>query len=479
MQETARQGNLDWSERPFRELMRLGWPITLSTLSYSLMTLVDTLLLGHLGTAELAGVGLAGTAAFTLLCFSFGLLRGVKTLVSQAVGADRRDELGAYLGAAMFSAVAIGLVTIVLGQGLAMLLPRLAPTAAAGAAAKTYLSIRNLGAVFALLYVALREVRYGQGDARTPMIATVLANLLNIALAWLFIFVWKKGVAGAAVATVIAHAVEAGVVLFAQHLRGWGIAAMRRRHLRALWKIGLPTGIQFSLEVGSFALLAALIMIMGELEMAAHQIALQLIHFSFLPAFGVAEAASVLAGQAVGANRDDLVLRVSRAGMWATGIYTGACALVMGFGADMLVSIFTRDPSLTHVAVRLLYVAAVFQVFDAANIMGRGVLRGAGDVRFAAVVGVLTSWVFTPPLAWLLGRKLGLGALGGWLGICAEIIVGAALLWVRLERRSWHAAAAESRARMQADKPAPSIPPSPSKHDVPDGDGDDGVALAS
>jgi multidrug resistance protein, MATE family len=465
---------LDWTERPFRELVRLSWPITLSTLSYSVMTLVDTLLVGHLGAAELAGVGLGGTAAFVLLCFSFGLLRGVKTLVSQAVGANRRDELGAYLAAAMASALGIGLGTIVLGQGLAALLPRISSSAAAGAAAGTYLSIRILGAPFALLYVALREVRYGQSDARTPMVATVLANAVNIGLAWLFVFVWKKGVAGAAAATVIAHAVEAGVVVLAQHLRGWGISTMRRRHLAALWRIGLPTGIQFTLEVGSFAMLAALIAAMSEVEMAAHQIALQVIHFSFLPAFGVAEAASVLAGQAVGANRDDLVLRVARAGMWATGIYTGACALVMALGGRLLVGGFTGNGVVVAEAVRLLYVAAVFQVFDAANIMGRGVLRGAGDVRFPAIVGVVTSWVFTPPLAWLLGWKLGLGALGGWIGLCAEIIAGAAILWVRLERRTWLPAAAESRARMQADRPR-----NPDEPGEPDGRLDEAATLPS
>ena len=104
--------------------------------------------------------------------------------------------------------------------------------------------------------------------------------------------------------------------------------------------------------------------------------------------------------------------------------------------------------------MRLLHVAAVFQVFDAANIIARAVLRGTGDVRFAAAIGVATSWVFTPPLTWLLGYRLGLGAYGGWLGLCCEIVVGALLLWWRLERRRWLPAAAESRARLLDRVPA-------------------------
>src|SRR5207249_3195361 len=135
------------------------------------------------------------------------------------------------------------------------------------------------------------------------------------------------------------------------------------------------------------------------------------------PAFAVGEAASVMAGQAVGARRDALVLRVARLGLLAAGAYTGACSIVFALGGGLIVAGFTTAPALTSVAVRLLQVAAAFQVFDGANVIARSVLRGAGEVRFAAVVGVTTSWVLTPPLAWLLGYRLGLGAFGGWLGL--------------------------------------------------------------
>src|SRR5215470_1884422 len=168
--------SLPWENRPWWELLRLSWPITVSTLSYSLMTLVDTLLMGHIGPAQLAGVGLGGTAAFALLCFPFGVLRGVKTLVSQAVGARRHEEVGRYLAAALGLALAVGVVTIGAGQLVAALLTHIAASPASGEAARTYLSIRILGAPLSLAYVALREVRYAQGDARTPMMATLIAN---------------------------------------------------------------------------------------------------------------------------------------------------------------------------------------------------------------------------------------------------------------------------------------------------------------
>jgi MATE family multidrug resistance protein len=439
--------NLAWQDRPFKELIRLAWPIAVSTVSYSVMTVVDTLLVGHIGRAELAGVGLGGISAFVLLCFSFGLLQGAKVLVSQAIGANRPDRARAYRGAAIASALAIGVVTVFVGQAVAIGLAHLTATPAAGIAARTYLGIRILGAPLALLYVAQREVHYALGDAQSPMKATVLAQVVNIGLAVLFIFVLKQGVRGAATATVIAHAVEAGVLSLASRERGFGLSGVRRADLAALFRVGLPTGIQFVLEVGAFAMLSLMISLFSEVDMAAHQIAIQIIHFSFLPAFAVAEACSVLSGQAVGAGSYRLVTRVARLGLVVTGIYTGAWSIALAFGSRALVSGFTLDADVVATAVRLLHIAAVFQIFDGANMVGRCALRGAGDVRYAAWVGVLTSWASTPTLAWLLGHHYRLGAFGGWLGLCLEIIVGAAILWWRLERQGWLAAAELSRQR--------------------------------
>src|SRR5262249_54957072 len=158
------------------------------TLSYSVMTLVDTILVGRLGSSALAGVGLGGTAAFVLLCFSFGLLRGGKTLVSQAVGAGRLAEVAPYRAAALLFGGGVGVITAGLGQLVAMSLPRLCATAEAGEAARVYLAIRALGAPITLVHTALREVRYAEGDARTPMHASVIANLVNVALAWTFVY---------------------------------------------------------------------------------------------------------------------------------------------------------------------------------------------------------------------------------------------------------------------------------------------------
>jgi len=456
--EPRERESLSWATRPFVELIRLSWPITVSMLSYSVMTLAGTLFVSSLGASALAGVGLGGTAAFAVLCFSFGLLRGVKVVVSQAVGAGQRHEVGAYLAAGLVIALVAGVVTIGAGELLAPFMTLIAATPESGADARAYLEVRVLGAPLVLLFVALREARYGVSDARSPMIASVAGNAANLVLDYVLVIRLDQGVAGAAWGTVAGHFVEAGILFALQSREGLRLSKIAVRHLAGVWRYGFPTAVQFMLEVGSFSVLAAMLASLSETEMAAHQIALQIIHLSFLPSLAVGEAASVLAGQAIGANRDDLVRVVARHGLWASTVYTGSCSLAFVLAGTWIVSPFTTEPRLFVTALHLLWVAAIFQVFDGANIIARGTLRGTGDVRYAAVIGIVTSWLLTPPFTWLLGYHFGLGALGGWIGLCAEIIIGSGLVWWRLERGGWRAAAREARRVLGSNRDgAPSI----------------------
>jgi MATE family multidrug resistance protein len=282
------------------------------------------------------------------------------------------------------------------------------------------------------------------------MRASLAANLLNIGLAYTFVFLFGWGVTGAGLATLIAAATEASMLALPMRRADFGLRAWTRRHLRTLLRIGGPLGVQFTLEVGSFLLLTLLISLLSEIQMAAHQIALQVIHLSFLPAFAVAEATAVMTGQAVGANRDDLVMRLARMATMVAGAYALSWTLIFAAAAGWIASGFTHDAPVIATSVGLLHIAAVFQLMDAANVVARGALRGAGDVRYSAMVGVITSWLCTPPLTWLLGYRFRLGARGGWLGLTLEIVISGAILWWRLERHGWGAAALASRARLAA-----------------------------
>lgn len=444
--QTMNDARLPWKHAPFPALVRLAWPIAVSTLSYSVMTLVDTLFVARLGASALAGVGLGGVATFSILCFGFGVLRAVNVLVSQSFGAERPERAGTWLSGGLLIAGALGLLMLVAGQLLSGNLHHLADSAASGAHAEAYASVRLLGAPFVLGYVALREHQYGLGDTRSAMLATVAANFLNVALDWLLIVELEQGVAGAAWATFCGNLFEL-VMLVCLARRSLSLRRVNWTALRSLWSVGLPTGLQMLLEVSSFATLTAIVASLGDRQLAAHQIALQVLHFSFLPTMALAEAGAVLTGQAVGAGQLRLVKRVARSALFAGVAYTSLCTTTLVLASPIIVTAFTSDAALRATTVGLLWMAAVFQISDGAALVARGVLRGTGDVRFPALVGILVAWMCTPPLAWFLGRELSLGALGGWIGLSLELTAAAMIFWWRIERLGWLGHARRSRAR--------------------------------
>jgi MATE family multidrug resistance protein len=442
------KGGLGFKHALFPELVRLAWPITVSMLSFSTMTVVDTAFVGRLGSAALGGVGLGGMAAFTALCFGIGLLRSVKVLTSQAVGAGDRSSLGPVLGAGLALALGLGGLLVLLAFPLSRLVSHVAASGETGVLAAQYMLLRVLAAPLVFAQQAIREGRYGVGDSRSPMYAALVANLGHIPLNYALIFGCGWGVTGAALATVLSQVVELGILVYVQKKDGFGVRATNWAHVKDLFRVGLPLGVEFLLAVGAFSMLVVFVARMSNADLAAHQVAIQVVHFAFLPALAVGEAASVLAGQAVGANEDKLVVAIAKRGIGLAGAYAVACALVFITCAEPIMRLFTTDPNVRQIGARLLYVAAAFQIFDVIAIVSRAVLRGTGDVKVPMFFGIAVAWLCIPPLTYLFGFGLKLGVIGGWYGLAAEIATGAAWYWWRLSRSHWLPAAQRARTRL-------------------------------
>lgn len=444
----AMDAGLGWTADPLPALLKLAWPIVVSMLSASFMSLVDTLMVSRLGAWALAGVGLGGIVSFILVCFPMGVLGGVKILASQSIGAGRPEQVKTFLGAGLLLAVGMACASALASLLAADLLPRVSATVATGEAARTYLRIGALGALPTLVRVAVEQARLAQGDSQWPMRVNVLSNVCNVGFNYLFIFVLDMGVAGAAWGTLVANGIGCVAILGVQALEGYDARGVARHHLAGVWRLGMPSGIQMALEMGSFTTMVVMLTNLSELDGAANQIGIQIIHFGFLPIIAIGQAASVMAGQAVGAGRRELVRVVTGKAILPAGIYSLFMTVALVVGGGWIASYFTQDPELLRVVRQLLYVAAAFQVADAVNIIARSVLQGTGDVRFCAVAGIFLAWMMTPPLTWLLAYRAGLGALGGWLGLLLEIFVTAVIFWLRVRGTRWHAAADRSLAEV-------------------------------
>jgi len=425
-----------------RAVFGLAWPIMVSMLSYTVMGVVDTLFVGRLGTAPLAAVGLAIPAVHVLQSFPNGLMRGVKVNVAQRSGAGDHRAAFAFGWQGLWLAAAFGILVSAVASAGPGLFAWLGAGPAVAELAAEYFAVRILAAPVVFASVAITAWFQGRGDTRTPMVAALIGNGLNIALDPLLIFgvgSWAGlGFAGAATATVIAFTAQLGFMVwrFVPLMRGTP-RRPRLKLLAAVWRIGSPVGLQWLVEVGAWMTFVAVLARVGEVDLAAHVLVIRIISVSFLPGHAMGEAAGVLVGHAVGAGRRAAAREAFRS---ALGLAVGIMVvggLVFLTVPGWLTAPFGAEPEVAAVAHRLLLLAAAFQIFDAVAIASFGCLSGAGDTRFVMVVSIASAWLLKLPLGWALAIGLGWGAAGAWAGLTLEIVVIALIGVWRVRGSRW------------------------------------------
>ncbi|MFT3764990.1 MAG: MATE family efflux transporter [Minicystis sp.] len=426
------------------ELVELAWPIAAGMLGETALGLCDTKLVGALGATALAGVGVASTLLFLGYSLIFGLMRGVKVRTAYAVGQGRAQDAVRYAEAGALLGALAGVLLFAAARDLGGLLTWLGVDASMIPYARDFIAARTYGAVGTCAGAALIQYLQGVGDSRSPMIVGLAGNVVNAALAYSLIHgcfgLPALGVRGAGYATATTELLELAALVWVVRRRaslGARPVLARAAALREVAVLGVPTGLHFVLEAAAFTMFTTILGSMRPEEMAAHQIALNVIRASFLPGVAVSEAASVLVARALGRQRLPEADRVTRAAL-ALGVgFMSLCGIAFAVFGAALAAAFSEDPAVIVVARRLLLVAAVFQALDAVNMILRGALRGAKDVRWVAVIGTSVAWVCIPGAAFLLGRLAGLGALGGWLGFILETSLASALLWWRWSQGAW------------------------------------------
>jgi MATE family multidrug resistance protein len=372
-------------------------------------------------------------------------MRGVKVRTAYAVGEGRRQDGLAYARAGLLLAVLCGTFIWALSRDATWLFARLGIDPQTIPYARDFLAARTWGAVSICIISAFVQYRQGLGDSRNPMIAGILANVVNAALAWALIYghfgLPALGVKGAGYGTAIAETVEAiflGWIVLRD--RPEKVSLLRARDaVREVAQLGVPTGLQFGMEMLAFTAFTAIIGGLGTHEIAAHQIAMTVIRTSFLPGVAVAEAASVLVGKSLGERDLEKADRVTRSSVAMAAAFMTACGIAFALFGGMIARQFSQESDVLRVVTRLLLVAAVFQLMDGITIVLRGALRGAKDVRMVMVIGIGAAWVCIPGAAYFLGKQLGLGAVGGWIGFVAETTIASSLFWYRWTRGSWRA----------------------------------------
>ncbi len=436
---------------PVRELaplLTLAAPVVLGEIGWMAMGIADTVMVGPLGPAAIGATGMASSIFFAIAVFGMGVMLGLDALVSQAHGARRPDECVRWLhhGIALSLVVAPALMAVCYATFSTIGSWGLHPEVEVLAA--PYLRVVTLSTLPLLLYATFRRYLQGIHVVRPVMYALVSANLINIVANWALIYghlgAPRMGVEGAAWATGAARVYMAAFLFLAiarEHARRGHAQPRVRFHLERervgrLLRLGVPAALQVTVEVGVFAAVSALAGRLDPVSSGSHQIAINIAALSFMIPLGLSSAAAVRVGHAIGSGSP---LRAAHAGWMAilAGIaIAAAVAAAFVIVPTPMLRLFTADTRVLAIGVRLLAIAAAFQVFDGTQAIATGALRGLGDTHTAMVLNVAGHWVVGLPAGYALCFWYGWGVEGLWLGLSVGLMLVAVALTVVWARRT-------------------------------------------
>jgi putative MATE family efflux protein len=413
-----------------------------------MVSIVDTMLVGHLGASALAAVSLATQWTFLAVTLFSAVSTGATALVARSVGGGDWDTANRTVRQSVLVGLGIGLAATALAMLFAepalMVMgaePEVLPQGV------TYLRIASsIFAFSALMFVGNACLR-GAGDTRMAMMVMVVVNVLNIAVSWTAINgpfgLPKMGVAGSALGAAVGRAVG-GLLVIGVLIRGRLGLRLDLGHwqpdldiVRRVLRVGLPTGVErVIMRLGVMAFVRV-IAGLGTVAVAAHSVTLRAESLSFMPGFGFAVAGTTLVGQGLGAGDPK---RAERSG-YLTYQLAATLMSVMGvvfiLAPGPLIGLFTDDLAVVHMATTPLRMVGFIQPFLAASMVFAGNLRGAGDTRVPMVITGLGVWIIRVPIAALLILGLGMGLNGAWVGMCTDQLLRGTAFYLRFRSDHW------------------------------------------
>jgi MATE family multidrug resistance protein len=426
----------------FRQLITIAVPVVIVQVGMMLMGTVDTLMIGHVSANALAAVALGNLYFYNTIVIAIGTVMVLDPIVSQAVGAGDAAAVTRGIQRGLLLAVLLGIPTMLVMMPAAQVFSAFDQPAQVVPDAAAFTRISALGAIPFLAFIVLR-VSLQATERLAPIVWTiVIANALNVALNWVFIYghlgFAAMGARGSAIATVVSRW---GMMLMLlamawKHLKPHLVhidrAVFDLAPLRRMLALGLPIGFQQFLEISAFGAVGLLTGRFGAEQVAAYQIALNMAALTFMVPLGVSAAAAVRVGNAVGAG-DTPRSKVAATQSYLLGIgFMTTTAVLFLTLPEPLARLYTADPNVIAITVLLIPIAGVFQIFDGMQAVGAGVLRGLGDTRVPLIAMLVGYWLIGVPVSVILGFNTKMGAVGLWWGFVAGLASVALFLLIRV-----------------------------------------------
>jgi MATE family multidrug resistance protein len=438
--------------KEFKYNLKLASPIILGMLGHTFVSFVDNVMVGQLGAVELAAVSLGNSFVFVAMSLGIGFSTAITPLVAEADSERNFTKGKSIFKHGFFLCTVLGLLLFLMLLLAKPLMYVMDQPEEVVELAIPYLDLVAFSLVPLIVFQAFKQFSDGLSLTKYPMYATILANVLNVAINYVLIFgkfgFPEMGIVGAAVGTLVSRF----VMLF--HL--WWLLAKRdkskayvtnikffklsKEPFKKLINLGLPSAMQMFFEVGIFTAAIWLSGTLGANAQAANQIALNLSSMTFMVAMGLSVAAMIRVGNQKGLKDFRALKRIAESIFLVGFVFAVVFALFFVIFHTALPDLYVDldDPAnavdtaeVVKIAATLLLAAAVFQITDSIQVIALGALRGLQDVKIPTIITFISYWVIGFPISYLLGKEEAYGSLGIWLGLLAGLSVAAILLYFR------------------------------------------------
>ncbi|PXX28250.1 MATE family efflux transporter [Arenibacter sp. ARW7G5Y1] len=438
--------------KEFRYNLSLSFPVILGMLGHSFVQFADNIMVGQLGTAELAAVSLGNSFVFIAMSLGIGFSTAITPLVAEADGAGNVGAGKSALkhGLLLCTVMGISLFGIILLAKPLMYLMKQPPEVVE--LAMPYLDLVAFSLVPLIIFQAFKQFSEGLSQTKYPMYATVIANFVNILLNYLLIFgSWgflKMGIVGAAWGTLISRIIMViflWVLLknkkkFRDYVTGFNFGIIEKKVIKKIIDLGFPSALQMFFEVAIFTAAVWISGVLGKNSQAANQIALNLSSMTFMVGMGLGVAAMIRVGNQKGLMDFKELRRISLSIFLLTLILEVVFAVSFVALNDFLPTIYldlgdasnmVDNMEVIKIAAELILVAAVFQISDGLQVVVLGALRGLQDVRIPTLITFVAYWIIGFPISFYLGLYTPLQSTGIWIGLLSGLTASAIMLYIR------------------------------------------------
>ncbi len=431
----------------YRKNLILAIPVILSQIGQVTVNLVDNVMVGHVGTTELAAASFAINVFHVGMLFGMGITFGLTPLVGQAFSSKNKENIGQWLknGTTVHFLVSILLCAVM--SSVVLFMDKMGQSREVVQLAIPYYLIHVSSLIPLLLFFSIKQFFEGIGNTKIAMIITIIANLVNIGFNYLLIFGnWgfpALGLNGAGFSSLIARSlmpiIFIGMIMKKPALNKYFHEArksvLERSKLKQIIFIGLPVGLQLVIEILAFSFGAIMLGWISKESLAGHQVAIGMASMTYLISFGMASATTIRVSHAYGAHSGNDLKHTIFASLHIVMTFMSLMGILFVLLRNHLPMLFTSDPAVIKVAASLLVVGAFFQIFDGMQVVLLGALRGMADVRIPMFMAFFSYIVVSLPVSYLFAFILDIGSSGVWIGFVGGLSTAAILFGIRLKHQ--------------------------------------------